>query len=132
MATPSAAWSGRTAIMPSVGQGIVTACLVLLALGVRTLPLDVMPWLFLVLSMAIGTTMPVVNITVQVVAGGSPEVAVLRAMQPYVALRGQAAPAGDAALHRLQQLVREQAGSYQAGYSGQQYFFRLSAHGSLA
>ena len=61
--------TGRTAIFPSVGQVSVTACLLVLGFGGATLPISVLPWLFLVLSMSIGTTMPVVNVTVQAVAG---------------------------------------------------------------
>ena len=61
--------TGRTAIFPSIGQVIVTACLVFLAVGAGALPTERLPWVFLVLSMAIGTTMPVVNVTVQAVAG---------------------------------------------------------------
>ena len=61
--------TGRTAIFPSIGQAVVTACLVFLALGADWLPTARLPWLFLVLSMAIGTTMPVVNVTVQAAAG---------------------------------------------------------------
>ena len=61
--------TGRTAIFPSCGQAVVTACLVVLALGTAWLPMSRLPWLLLLLSMAIGTTMPVVNVTVQAVAG---------------------------------------------------------------
>ena len=61
--------TGRTAIFPSVGQGVVTACLVLLGLAAPLIPLQQLPWVFLVLSMSIGTTMPVVQVTVQMVAG---------------------------------------------------------------
>lgn len=61
--------TGRTAIFPSIGQGVVTVCLIVLAIGVTDLPMAALPWLLLVLSMAVGTTMPVVNVTVQAVAG---------------------------------------------------------------
>lgn len=61
--------TGRTAIFPTIGQGIATVCLIVLAVGGMRLPMTVLPWLFLVLSIAIGTTMPVVNVTVQAVAG---------------------------------------------------------------
>lgn len=61
--------TGRTAIFPSIGQGIVTLCLIVLAIGTTSLPMSALPWLLLVLSMAIGSTMPVVNVTVQAAAG---------------------------------------------------------------
>ncbi len=61
--------TGRTAIFPSFGQAIVTACLVGLAFGGAWIPLHRLPWLFVLLSIAIGTTMPVVQMTVQTVAG---------------------------------------------------------------
>ena len=61
--------TGRTAIFPSVGQVIVTLCLLVLAFGGTLLTTGTLPILFLVLSMALGTTMPTVNVTVQVVAG---------------------------------------------------------------
>ena len=60
--------TGRTAIFPSFGQGMVTACLVMLAVGADWIPTGRLPWLFLLLSMSIGTTMPVVQTTVQQVA----------------------------------------------------------------
>ncbi|WP_460585148.1 TlpA family protein disulfide reductase [Hymenobacter arcticus] len=52
---------------------------------------------------------------------GSPEVALLQTLAPYVALRSQAAPAADASLRRLQQLVRQQAASYLAPYLAYTY-----------
>ena len=61
--------TGRTAIFPAIGQAVVTACLVILAFGGAWIPTGKLPLLFTVLSMAIGTTMPVVQITVQTVAG---------------------------------------------------------------
>ena len=61
--------TGRTAIFPSVGQVGVCACLVFLAVGAAWVPTNRLPYLFLVLSMSLGTTMPVVQITVQSVAG---------------------------------------------------------------
>lgn len=61
--------TGRTAIFPSLGQAIVTACLVFMAVGAGQVPLYQLPWLFLMLAMAIGTTMPVVQVTVQLAAG---------------------------------------------------------------
>jgi hypothetical protein len=56
-------------VFPSFGQASVTLCLLFLALGASWLPTSRLPWLFLLLSMSIGTTMPVVQITVQTVAG---------------------------------------------------------------
>ncbi len=61
--------TGRTAIFPSIGQAVVTACLVFLAVGAAWIPTSRLPWLFMLLAMAIGTTMPVVQVTVQTVAG---------------------------------------------------------------
>lgn len=61
--------TGRTAIFPSCGQAVVTGCLVFLALGAAWIPTSWLPWLFVVLSVSIGTTMPVVQMTVQTVAG---------------------------------------------------------------
>ncbi len=61
--------TGRTAIFPSFGLVSVTVCLVFLALGAGLLPTLWLPALFLVLSMSLGTAMPVVQTTVQMVAG---------------------------------------------------------------
>jgi EmrB/QacA subfamily drug resistance transporter len=61
--------TGRTAIFPSFGQVSVAACLLFLAFGAGQVPTDRLPWVFLVLSISLGTTMPVVQITVQTVAG---------------------------------------------------------------
>jgi EmrB/QacA subfamily drug resistance transporter len=61
--------TGRTAIFPSCGQVSVAACLLFLAFGAGSVQTDRLPWLFLVLSISLGTTMPVVQITVQTVAG---------------------------------------------------------------
>ena len=61
--------TGRTAVFPSFGLVSVTACLVFLALGAGWLPTVGLPAVFLVLSMSLGTTMPVVQTTVQMVAG---------------------------------------------------------------
>lgn len=52
---------------------------------------------------------------------GSPEVELLQAMQPYVALRSRPAPAGDATLRHLQHLLRQQANSYLAPYLAYTY-----------
>jgi EmrB/QacA subfamily drug resistance transporter len=61
--------TGRTAIFPSIGQGVVTGCMLFMALGAAYVPIRQLPWVFLLLSMSIGTTMPVVQVTVQTVAG---------------------------------------------------------------
>ena len=61
--------TGQTAIFPSCGQAVVTAALVFLAIGAAWIPTNRLPYLFLLLSMAIGTTMPVVQVTVQMAAG---------------------------------------------------------------
>ncbi len=61
--------TGRTAIYPSIGQGVVAACWAFLALGASWIPLDRLPLLFLLTSFAMGTTMPVVQMTVQITAG---------------------------------------------------------------
>jgi EmrB/QacA subfamily drug resistance transporter len=61
--------TGRTAVFPSFGLISVTGCLVFLALGAWLLPTPWLPALFLLLSMSLGTAMPVVQTTVQMVAG---------------------------------------------------------------
>ena len=61
--------TGRTAIFPSIGQVLVTACLLTLGLNAGSLSMSVLPWLFLLLAVSLGTTMPVVNVTVQSAAG---------------------------------------------------------------
>ncbi len=61
--------TGRTAIFPSFGLISVTLCLVFLALGAGLLPTFWLPAVFLVLSLSLGTAMPVVQTTVQMVAG---------------------------------------------------------------
>ena len=61
--------TGKTAIFPSFGLVSVTLCLVFLALGAGLLPTLWLPALFLVLSISLGTAMPVVQTTVQMVAG---------------------------------------------------------------
>ena len=61
--------TGRTAVFPSFGLASVTACLVFLALGADRLSTAGLPAVFLLLSMSLGTTMPVVQTTVQMVAG---------------------------------------------------------------
>jgi len=61
--------TGKTAVFPSFGLISVTGCLLFLALGAGLLPTAWLPAVFLVLSMSLGTTMPVVQTTVQMVAG---------------------------------------------------------------
>lgn len=61
--------TGRTALFPSIGQGVVAAGWAVLALFGPSIPLDWLPVLFAVIALATGTTMPVVQLTVQVAAG---------------------------------------------------------------
>ena len=61
--------TGRTAVFPSVGLVVVTASLLFLALAAPRLPVAWLPAAFAVLSLSLGTTMPVVQVTVQMVAG---------------------------------------------------------------
>ncbi len=61
--------TGRTAVFPSFGLIFVTGCLVFLALGAGRVPTMWLSAVFLLLSMSLGTTMPVVQTTVQMVAG---------------------------------------------------------------
>ena len=61
--------TGRTAIFPSIGQGIVAAGWVFLAVFGPSIPLQWLPAVFIVISMATGSTMPVVQLTVQIAAG---------------------------------------------------------------
>ena len=61
--------TGRTAIWPSFGLAISVAMLVFLAILAPQLPVSVLPWAFAAISMSFGTGMPVVQITVQTIAG---------------------------------------------------------------
>ncbi len=61
--------TGRTAVFPSYGLVIVTLCLLVLALLGPAIPTRGLPVLFFLLSLSLGTTMPVVQVTVQSVAG---------------------------------------------------------------
>jgi EmrB/QacA subfamily drug resistance transporter len=61
--------SGRTAVYPSYGLAVVTVCWVFLALAAGRVPLGWLPAVFLLLSLSLGTAMPVVQVTVQMVAG---------------------------------------------------------------
>ncbi len=61
--------TGRTAVFPSVALIITVAVLLTLALGAGHLATGQVPWLFGVYSLSLGTAMPVVQTTVQAVAG---------------------------------------------------------------
>lgn len=61
--------TGRTAIIPSIGLTVSATCLVLLALFAPRLPTPVLIALLAVTSFCTGGAMPVVQMTVQVVAG---------------------------------------------------------------
>ncbi len=63
--------TGRTAIWPSFGLAVSVGMLLLLAILAPRLPLSVLPWTFAAISMSFGTGMPVVQITVQTIAGPS-------------------------------------------------------------
>ncbi len=61
--------TGRTAIFPSIGQIFAAGGWVVLALFGPSIPLAWLPLLFFEISLATGTTMPVVQLTVQIAAG---------------------------------------------------------------
>ena len=61
--------TGRTAIFPSCGLPVTALCLVVLGLFAQDLSLRQLPWLFALLAMSTGTAMPVVQLTVQMLAG---------------------------------------------------------------
>jgi EmrB/QacA subfamily drug resistance transporter len=61
--------TGRTALFPSLGQPVVAAMWVLLAALAPAIPLGALPLAFIVMAMAQGTAMPVVQTTVQGLAG---------------------------------------------------------------
>ncbi len=61
--------TGRTAVFPSVALVATVAALLILALGAGHLATGQVPWLFGVYSLTLGTAMPVVQTTVQAVAG---------------------------------------------------------------
>lgn len=61
--------TGRSAIVPSFGQPVVVIMLVVLAMFSPQLSLSQLPWVFVVISLASGTAMPVVQTTVQMLAG---------------------------------------------------------------
>ena len=59
----------RTAIFPSIGVAITATSLLLLAFAAPRLSNTAVPLLFVVYSFSLGTAMPVVQLTVQLVAG---------------------------------------------------------------
>jgi MFS family permease len=61
--------TGRTAIFPSIGQGVVACGWITLAVLGGTIPLAWLPALFLLIALFTGSTMPVVQLTVQIAAG---------------------------------------------------------------
>lgn len=61
--------TGRTAVFPSFGQPIVAMGWAVLAIFGPSIPLTWLPALFIVISVATGTTMPVIQLTVQIEAG---------------------------------------------------------------
>ncbi len=63
------ALTGRTAIWPSFGLAVSVAMLVFLAIMAPRLPIWALPWAFALTAMSFGTGMPVVQITVQTIAG---------------------------------------------------------------
>lgn len=63
------ALTGRTAVFPSFGQPVVVVMWAVLALLAPAIPLRLLPVAFLVVAMAQGTAMPVVQTTVQGLAG---------------------------------------------------------------
>ncbi|MBV9749683.1 MAG: MFS transporter [Acetobacteraceae bacterium] len=63
--------TGRTAIFPSIGQIVVAAAWSFLAIAADSIPFAWLPAVFAVISLFTGTTMPVVQMTVQIVAGRS-------------------------------------------------------------
>ena len=63
------AWTGKTAVMPSFGLPVMTGCLVVLALFAPQITLGQLPFLFALLALSTGTAMPVVQLTVQMLAG---------------------------------------------------------------
>jgi EmrB/QacA subfamily drug resistance transporter len=61
--------TGRTAILPSFGLPVVAALLLVLAVFSPVLSLTQLPIVLFGIALAIGTAMPVVQVTVQMVAG---------------------------------------------------------------
>lgn len=61
--------TGRTAMFPSYGYIVATACLLFLAFDVPRLTLGELPWVFGGTAIFMGTVMGVVQVTVQYIAG---------------------------------------------------------------
>ena len=61
--------TGRSAVVPSVGQPIVCATMIFLAVMSPALSLSQLPWVFFIIALTMGTVMPVVQTTVQLLAG---------------------------------------------------------------
>jgi EmrB/QacA subfamily drug resistance transporter len=61
--------TARTAIFPSIGLAISAVLMVFIAFTADRLPMTVLPWVFALTAMTFGTGMPVVQITVQIIAG---------------------------------------------------------------
>ena len=63
--------TGRTAIFPSVGLAVTGCALLILAFAAPRLSNTAVPAVFVLYSLSLGTAMPVVQLTVQLVAGRS-------------------------------------------------------------
>ncbi len=61
--------TGRSAIVPSIGQPVLMCILIGLAVFSPSLTLSELPWVFVAIALSCGTVMPVVNTTVQMLAG---------------------------------------------------------------
>jgi EmrB/QacA subfamily drug resistance transporter len=61
--------SQRTAIFPSIGLPVATVTLAAVALSLGAIGTGQLPWAFAVVSLSLGTGMPVVQVITQVVAG---------------------------------------------------------------
>jgi len=61
--------TGRSAVVPSVGQPIVCVTMIFLAVMSPSLSLSQLPWVFFIIALTMGTVMPVVQTTVQMLAG---------------------------------------------------------------
>lgn len=61
--------TGRAAVVPSIGQPVLTVLLLALAFLAPMLSLGQLPWLFFLIALACGTAMPVVQTMVQMLAG---------------------------------------------------------------
>jgi EmrB/QacA subfamily drug resistance transporter len=61
--------TGKTAILPSIGMPLVACSIGTLAVMAPHMTLSQLPWLFGLIALTTGTAMPVVQTTVQMVAG---------------------------------------------------------------